>query len=72
MRSKLHRFIKGMGSAMDLGATSSPSHTRTGQGLKLERSCAEALGADWRKLAQDFDSAWSKTVKDGNGNVKSE
>jgi hypothetical protein len=71
MKNKLHQFIKGMGSAIDLGATSSPAHTRVGNGLNLERSCAEALGADWHKLAQDFNSAFSDTVKEGSGHVKS-
>ncbi len=72
MTNKLHQFIKGMGSAIDVGATSSRAHTRVANGLNLERSCAEALGADWHKLAQDFGSAFSKTVKDGGEHVKPE
>jgi hypothetical protein len=72
MKSKLRQFIKGMGSAIDLGATSSPRHSRVANGLNLERSCAEALGADWHKLAQDFGSAFSKTVKDDSGHVQSQ
>lgn len=72
MPDKLRQFIRGMGSAIDLGATSSPSHTRVADGLNFERSCADALGADWQKLSQDFGSAFSKSVKDGSGHVKSE
>lgn len=71
MTNKLRQFIKGMGSTIDLGAMSSPAHTRAAYGLNLKRSCAEALDADWHKLAQDFNSAFSNTVKDDSGHVKS-
>jgi hypothetical protein len=72
MKRKLRQFITGMGSALDLGGTSIPGRTRAGDGLNLRRTPAEALDADWRKLSQDFNSAFSDTVKDGSGHVKSE
>lgn len=72
MTKKLRQFVKGMGSTIDLGATSSPSITRVGKGLHPGRTCAEALGADWCKVARDFYSAFSDTVKDGSGYGKSE
>jgi hypothetical protein len=62
MTNKLRQFIRGMGSAIDLGATSAHAHTRVGLGLNLERTHAEALGADWDKLANDFGSAFKRTV----------
>jgi len=62
MTKTLNYFIKGMGSAIDLGATSAPHHTCVGYGLNLERTDAEALGGDWDKLAHDLGSAFKKTV----------
>ncbi len=72
MTSKLQQFIKGMGSAIDLGATSGPIQARAARCVNLERTCAEALGEDWHKLAEDFNSAFSDTVKDGRGHGKQE
>lgn len=71
MKQKLHHFITGMGSAIDLGATSSPGRTRVGKGLNWYRTPAEALRADWQQLAQDFNSAFSDIVKDSRGHGKS-
>jgi len=70
MTNRLRQFIKGMGSAIDLGATSSHAHTRVGDGLNLERTSADALGGDWRKLAEDFGTAFTKMVRDGGEHAK--
>jgi len=72
MTNKVRQFIRGMGSAIDLGGSAMHSQRSVGAGLGLDRTDAQALRGDWQKLSQDFGSAFSKTVGKDGGHVQSE
>ncbi|MGC9453792.1 MAG: hypothetical protein ACP5HU_02915 [Phycisphaerae bacterium] len=65
MTNKTRQFLKGMGSALDIGAVSSGCVTRVGAGLDLGRTEAQALGSDWQKVSQDFGCAFRKIIRGG-------
>ncbi len=68
MTAKMRQFIKGMGSAMDLGAT--PSRADVRLVTFLDRTATQALTSDWQKLAKDFCSSFSEVTHTGGDNVK--
>jgi hypothetical protein len=70
MTNKTRQFIRGMGSAIDLGGASGRLANPVGHGLELERTDAQALSGDWRKLADDFGAAFNKTVGSAGEHVK--
>jgi hypothetical protein len=65
MTRRIHAFIRGMGSALDLMPTAGP--TRVGEGLNFARTDAEALRQDGMRIAEDFCIAFDKTFGEGGG-----
>ena len=70
MTRKIEQFIKGMGSVIDIGASSAHIDLNVTLQPYLARTHAQALSGDWQKLAKDFDSAFKKTVGGSGYDVK--